>query len=55
MCVCVLGVGAGRGVVMLKSILRSHKLHDDFDFDKVSFPFLDGDGPRAPSYGVYIS
>ena len=29
--------------------------HDDFDFDKVNFPFLDGDVPRRPSYGVYIS
>ena len=26
--------------------------HDDFDFDIVSFPFLDGDIPRAPSYVV---
>ena len=28
---------------------------DDFNFDKVNFPFLDGDVPRSPSYGVYIS
>ena len=28
---------------------------DDFDFDIVNFPFLDGDAPRRPSYGVYIS
>ena len=28
---------------------------DDFDFDIVYFPFLDGDVPRRPSYGVYIS
>ena len=28
---------------------------DDFDFDIVSFPFLDGDVPRRTSYGVYIS
>ena len=28
---------------------------DDFDFDIVSFPFLDGDIPCPPSYGVYIS
>ena len=34
------------------------KIHDkrgDFDFDIVSFPFLDGDVPRSASYGVYIS
>ena len=28
---------------------------DDFDFNIVNFPFLDGDVPRRPSYGVYIS
>ena len=27
----------------------------DFDFDIVNFPFLDGDVPWRPSYGVYIS
>ena len=38
----------------------SSKIYDkrnDFDFDihVVNFPFLDGDVPRRPSYGVYIS
>ena len=28
---------------------------DDFDFDIVNFPFLDGDVPCRVSYGVYIS
>ena len=28
---------------------------DDFSFPIVNFPFLDGDVPLAPSYGVYIS
>ena len=28
---------------------------DDFNFDIVNFPFLDGDVPQRPSYGVYIS
>ena len=27
---------------------------DDFEFDIVNFPFLDGDVQRRPSYGVYI-
>ena len=27
---------------------------DDFNFDIVNFPFLDGDVPPRPSYGVYI-
>ena len=34
------------------------KLYDkrgDFNFEIVNFPFLDGDVPRSPSYGVYIS
>ena len=28
---------------------------DDFNFEIVNFPFLDGDVPRSPSYGVNIS
>ena len=28
---------------------------DDFDFDIVNFPFLDGDVPRRASYGVFIT
>ena len=28
---------------------------DDFNVDIVNFPFLDGDVPIRPSYGVYIS
>ena len=28
---------------------------DDFDFDIVYLPFLDGDVPRSTSYAVYIS
>ena len=28
---------------------------DDFDFDIVNFPFLDGDIPRRHIYGVNIS
>ena len=36
----------------------SNKIYDerdDFDFDMVNFPFLDGDVPRHHSYRVYIS
>ena len=36
----------------------SNKLYDkwdDFDFDIVNFPFLNGDVLRRTSYGVYIS
>ena len=28
---------------------------DDFNFEIVNFLFLDGEVPRSPSYGVYIS
>ena len=28
---------------------------DEFDFEIVDFPFLDGPVPRSTSYGVYIS
>ena len=28
---------------------------DDFNFEIVNFPFLDGDVPRSHSYGIYIS
>ena len=28
---------------------------DDFDFDIVNFPFLDGDVQSRPAYGVYFS
>ena len=34
---------------------KSHEKRDDFKFEIVNFPFLDGDVPRSPSYGVYIS
>ena len=36
----------------------SSKIYDkrnDFDFDIVNFPFLDGDVSRSTSYGVYIA
>ena len=28
---------------------------DDYNFEIVNIPFLDGDVPRSPSYGIYIS
>ena len=34
---------------------KIHVKRDDFDFDIVNFPFLDGNNSRAPSYAVYIS
>ena len=39
------------------SILSSkiYDKRDDFNFEIVNFPFLDGGVPRSPSYGVYIS
>ena len=35
--------------------IKIYDKRDDFDFDIVNFPFLDGDIPRRTSYGVYIS
>ena len=34
---------------------KTYDKRDDFNFKIVNFPFLDGDVPRVPSYGVYIS
>ena len=35
--------------------IKIYYKRDDFDFEIVNFPFLDGDVPRSTSYGVYIS
>ena len=35
--------------------LKIYDKRDDFNFEIVNFPFLDGYVPRSPSYGVYIS
>ena len=35
--------------------LKIYDKRDDFDFDIVNFPFLDGDVPSSTSYGVYIT
>ena len=40
------------------NVIVSSKIYDkrdNFNFELVNFPFLDGDVPRSPSYGVYIS
>ena len=34
---------------------KIYDMRDDFDFDIVNFPFLDGDVPRSTSYWVCIS
>ena len=42
----------------MKYRIVSSKIYDkrdDFNFEIVNFPFLDGDVPRSPSYSVYIS
>ena len=38
-----------------KSWLASFDKRDDFDFEIVNSPFLDGDVPRSTSYRVHIS
>ena len=42
-------------VISISNGFVSLKIYDDFDFDIVNFPFLDGDIPRSTSYGGYIS
>ena len=41
--------------LFLKVLFQIYDKRDKFDLDIVNFPFLDGDVPRRPSYGVYIS
>ena len=36
-------------------LCKIYDKHDDFDFEMVNFPYLDGNVPRWASYGVYIS
>ena len=40
---------------MIQFLQKIYDKRDDFAFDIVNCPFLDGDVPRRPSYGVYIS
>ena len=35
--------------------IKIYDKRDDFDYEIVNFPFLDGDVLRSTSYGVYIS
>ena len=42
----------------ISKCIASSKIYDkrdDFNFEIVNFPFLDGDHPRSPYHGVYIS
>ena len=34
---------------------KAYDKSDDFNFEIINFPFLEGDVPRSISYGVYIS
>ena len=45
-----LNLSISNGIVSTKI----YDKHDDFNFEIVNFPFLDGDVPRSRSYGVYI-
>ena len=44
----------GHGLVSIVSS-KIHDKRDDFNFEILNFPFLDGDVLRSHSYGVYIS
>ena len=42
----------------ITNVIVSSKIYDkrdDFNFEIINFPLLDGYVPRSPSYGVYIS
>ena len=44
--------------LLISNDIVSTKIYDkrdDFNFEIVDFPFLDGDVPRSTSYRVYIS
>ena len=43
------------GLLVSNGIVSSNIYDKRDDFHIVNFPFLDGDVPRRPSYGVYIS
>ena len=47
----ILNLSITNGIVSSKI----YDKRDDFNFEIVNFPFLDGDVPRSPSYGLYIS
>ena len=47
----ILGLSITNGIVYFKI----YDKRNNFNFEKVNYPFLDGDVPRSPSYGVYIS
>ena len=47
-----LNLSIPNGIVFFSKI---YDKRDYFNFEIVNFPFLDGDVPRSPSYGVYIS
>ena len=46
-----LDLSISNGIVSSKIYDKRHY----FNFKIVHFPYLDGDAPRSPSYGVYIS
>ena len=46
-----LGLSITNGIVSTNIYVK----RDDFNFEIVNFPFLNGDVPRSPSYDVYIS
>ena len=46
-----LNFSIAKGIVFFKI----YDKQDDFNLEILNFPFLDGDVPRSPSYGVHIS
>ena len=44
-----------RSLTCYLKLTKIYDKRDDFNFDIVNFPFLCGNIPQSPSYGVYIS
>ena len=40
---------------MVHFIYDSMTKHDDFDFPIINFPYLSGNIPQFPAYGVFVS
>ena len=50
-----IGNGILKKFKLIQAFIKKYDKRDDFDFEIVNFPFLDGDVPRSTYYGVYIS
>ena len=50
--ICDLIESVSEGFLTYSYLIEIYEKHDDYGFDIVNFPFLDGDVPRSTLYGV---